>query len=128
METKSKQRTIRISENAEQSIEKLFVYGIFLSEINRKLYSMENASYDTVKGFITVGSRIVKAISTDTLNACLTGLLVDIPTKKLPALDALESGYDRIKVKTTSGFEAYMYASPGSGKNYSTYSYKIYES
>ena len=127
METKSKQTTVRVSEHTEPAIEKLFVYGIFLDEMNREFYGMEYPSYDTVQGFITVGNHIVRAIPSSMMNACLTGLLVDVPTRQLASLDALEAGYDRIKVKTTGGFDAFMYAAPGSGDNYSTYRSMLYE-
>lgn len=127
METESKQKPVRISEDAQPAVEKLFVYGIFLDERNRQHYGLTNPNYDTVQGFITIGSHIVKAIPSTTIGAALTGLLVDVPTRKLPSLDMLEAGYDRIKINTTGGYEAYMYAAYGSGENYSTFMSEMYE-
>ncbi len=131
MEIRSKQRAVRVSEVVEPAIavEKLFVYGIFLDERNRELYNMENPSYDTVKGYITVGEDIVTAVKSSQYNASLTGLLVDVPIRSFPSIDRLEAGYSRIKVITTGGFEAYMYAEPTDNGNFSTCEWRnnIYE-
>ena len=131
METKSKQGSVRVSKNVERDVSstvKLFVYGIFLDEMNRLYYGMENPSYDTVRGYITVGDSIVTAVPSTIIGSSLTGLLVDVPVSSFPRLDLLESGYDRIKVTTTSGFEAFMYAAHGSGFNYSNIRSGFYES
>lgn len=129
METESKQGRVRTPENIEPAIavEKLFVYGIFLDENNRNHYGMENPSYDTVKDYITVGDHIVRAIKLGGYGASLTGLLVDVPTRRLPAIDSLEAGYARIKVNTSSGFEAFMYATSSDEEDYSSYNGDMYE-
>ena len=84
---------------------------------------MENPEYDTVKDFLTYGSRIVTAYKQEDCGLALTGLVVDMPSyiykgneaiDNWARLDALEGGYHRIKVKTVRGVEAYMYA----GENY----------
>lgn len=138
LDTKSNERTIRLSidngkllstnDMPDGSTVKLFVYGIFLDELNRQHYGMENPSYDTVPGFITIGDYIVQAIPSSIMGVALTGLLVDVPTNKLQQLDMLELRYSRIKVNTTYGFEAYMYAAHGSGDNYSTIRSTFHES
>src|SRR5690606_6133267 len=84
----------------------------FLADYNRERYGMENPSYETVKGYITIGGHIVQAVPTDIEGASLTGLLVDIPTRNFINLDGLEGGYDRVIVKTTGGFDAFMYVQP----------------
>lgn len=89
---------------------KLFVYGIFLSEDMRKDYGMTNPRYATVSGWATVGSHIVQAVKAPK-EYCLTGLLVEVPDNyDWQPLDSLERGYERIKVKTVQGTVAYMYA------------------
>lgn len=75
---------------------------------------MRNARYATVDQFITVGNYIVQAVEVDQPGVALTGLLVDMPSSGWANLDALEAGYKRIRVKTSRGDEAYMYASPTS--------------
>lgn len=127
METESNEDGIRLPIDAEQAVEKLFVYGIFLDEYNRKHYGMEFPSYDTVSNYITIGGIIVRAIKLNGWKASLTGLLVDVPTNRLSAIDALEAGYARIKVKTTSGIEAFMYAEPSDETDYSSYRSNQYE-
>ena len=129
METTSRETRIRLPDVLEPvvAVEKLFVYGIFLDECNREYYGMENPSYDTVPGYITIGGTIVKAVQSDIPRVALTGLLVDVPTRKLPAIDQLEVGYDRIKVMTTSGFVAFMYVEPGKFENYSSFRSNMYE-
>ncbi len=125
MDTESKQETVRVSVDAEPAVEKLFVYGIFLQDYNRERYGMEFPSYDTVSGYVTVGDIIVQAITSDIVGASLTGLLVDIPTRNFPKLDILEAGYHRVKVKTNSGMEAYMYVQPQAIlENHSTFNYR----
>ena len=107
-------------------MDKLFVYGIFLSEYARRDYHMGNPEYAVVEDYTTIlmmpGSDIVAAIPLK--GVALTGLLVDIPAVYLDPdrkgeeitwldnwerLDQLEAGYDRIKVETVIGEEAYMY-------------------
>lgn len=105
----------------EDNLSKLFVYGIFLSERLREAYYMKDASYDTVANFSTVGkggvnSTIVEAVVDE--GKTLTGLVVDVePTvvfgdsvfDNWDRLDKLEHGYDRVKITTNSGVEAWMY-------------------
>lgn len=98
-------------------MDKLFVYGIFLGERQRRSYGMLNPEYATVENYATVGNQIVQAVPAK--GYTLTGLLVDVTEFDLDgrstwqALDALERGYDRIIIKTTQGIEAYMYAERG---------------
>lgn len=89
--------------------ERLFVYGIFLSERNRKHYSMINPDYATVKDYATFGHHIVEAIHIPEHGLALTGLTVDIPSASWPELDALEGGYTRERVVTTDGEAVWMY-------------------
>ena len=104
--------TISNTKDNSGTKDKLFVYGIFLDEENRKDYGMSNPQYTTVPGYLTVGSYIVRAVQTDNTSVALTGLLVDIDPDMWPSLDSLEAGYDRIKVRDVSGDIAYMYAAP----------------
>lgn len=99
----------------ENNIElnKLFVYGIFLGKGAREAYGMSNPGYATVPGFITVGGQIVEAIRVDSDKVMLTGLLVDVDPSKWERIDKLESNYDRIKVKTYTRIEAWMYVAKG---------------
>lgn len=92
---------------------KLFVYGIFLGATMRSYYEMHNPMYATVPGFLTVGQHIVQARYEPTYpNLALTGLLVEIPDDRFESLDALEGGYERVRVTTDSG-EAFMYVEVG---------------
>lgn len=86
--------------------EKLFVYGIFLDKKNREWYGMSNPVYDTVINYVTIGDIIVHAEEKIGYGYALTGLLVDMDVSGWERLDRLESGYDRIKIVTTSGEEA----------------------
>jgi len=104
--------TVRNTKDNSDTKDKLFVYGIFLDEENRKDYGMSNPQYTTVPGYLTVGSYIVKAVQTDNTSVALTGLLVDIDPAMWPSIDSLEAGYDRIKVRDVAGNIAYMYAAP----------------
>ena len=104
--------TVRNTKDNSDTKDKLFVYGIFLDEENRKEYGMSNPQYTTVPGYLTVGSYIVRAVQTDNTSVALTGLLVDVDPAMWPSLDSLEAGYDRIKVRDVSGDIAYMYAAP----------------
>ena len=88
---------------------KLFVYGIFLSEHNRLAYGMANPVYATVKDYITVGNVIVQAIKVPSIGAALTGLVVDVDPTRWGDIDSLEAGYARVIIKTTDGQFAYMY-------------------
>lgn len=128
MDTKSKPTRVRVSEDDRQNTVKLFVYGIFLDELNRNRYHMTNPEYTTVKGFVTIGDYIVSAIRTDIDEAALTGLVVDIPEEELYRVDYVEAGYDRIIVNTTSAGDAFMYAYPGQGVNCSSLGRARYES
>jgi hypothetical protein len=90
------------------------VYGIFLDERNRDHYQMTNPCYAVVRNYVTVnvGGSIVEAVEVEEINNCgLTGLIVDIPDdpQNWQRLDALEVGYDRIKVTTLDNEWAYMY-------------------
>lgn len=91
---------------------KLFVYGIFLRQSTRDRYHMVGHEYATVAGYITVGEHIVQATKVDNPNIALTGLVTSIHEDHLPAVDRLEGGYDRIKITTNQGEEAYMYVEP----------------
>lgn len=92
---------------------KLFVYGIFLDEGRRKEYGMTNPQYDTVLNHITIGDSIVTAVPVaPKFGTALTGLLVDM-YGSWEELDALERAYNRIKVTTDGGVEAYMYVQKG---------------
>lgn len=104
----------------------LFVYGIFLSEHNRKNYGMTNPKYDTVADYTTVGGYIVKATHVPECSLSLTGLLVQLPDDyNWSSLDALEGGYDRIIITTNSGETAYMYVQPQTVKeNHNGNSYR----
>lgn len=89
---------------------KLFVYGIFLDEYNRRMYGMSNPRYATVLHYATVGYHIVKAVKIEGTSLALSGLIVDVDPSRWGDIDQLEGGYERIRVKTTNGDEAYMYA------------------
>lgn len=91
-------------------MDRLFVYGIFLDEGQRRGFGMVNPRYATVLDYATVGHRIVQAVHIPGAGLALTGLLVDMPNSNWEELDALEGGYERIVIRTTSGYEAYMYA------------------
>lgn len=104
---------------------KLFVYGIFLGQGMRDSYYMSNPEYAVVHGYKTValdiaGSDIVEAVPDESSD--LTGLLVDVAPyvntgfklrNNWERLDALEHGYDRVKVTTTLGDRAWMYVQKG---------------
>lgn len=94
-------------------VEKLFVYGIFLGNTMRKAYNMKNPRYATVPGYVTVGDYIVKAHNVDDKRIALTGLLVDVDPVDWGRIDALESGYDRVRVQTCTKENAYMYVAKG---------------
>lgn len=94
-------------------MDNLFVYGIFLDQHNRDAFGMSNPRYDTVPDYITQGHHIVQAVPVDPeFGTALTGLLVDMDTSRWEGLDALEGGYDRKRVTTTSGHQAWMYVRP----------------
>lgn len=103
-------------------VNRLFVYGIFLDEGNRRYYGMSNPEYAVVKGYKTVlkgRNNIVEAVVDP--SAALTGLIVRLSNDyDWRALDRLERGYMRIKVLTSwaeynnitntyEPVEAYMY-------------------
>lgn len=90
-------------------MDKLFVYGIFLDEYQRAVYGMGQPRYAVVEGYKTrlIVRNIVEAVPDK--SGALTGLIVELPASNFETLDSLERGYDRIKVKTTSGTEAFMY-------------------
>lgn len=92
--------------------EKLFVYGIFLDESRRDRFGMTKPYYSTVPGYITRGSGIVQAVEVEDKQIALTGLLVDMDSSRWAPLDALEGGYDRVKVSTHDGVQAWMYVQP----------------
>lgn len=92
-------------------LNRLFVYGIFLDANNRNAFGMSNPEYDTVLDYITQGHRIVEAVKVNrSFGTALTGLVVEVDPKRWGRIDQLESNYDRIKVITTSGVTAWMYA------------------
>lgn len=98
------------NEDHDPTINRLFVYGIFLDEINRDHYGMSNPEYATVKGYATFGNQIVQAVPIDGVaNLALTGLTVDVDPAHWNKIDQLEGGYDRELVITTDGEELYMY-------------------
>lgn len=89
---------------------RLFVYGIFLDERTRQAYGMSDPEYDTVLDYTTYGHHIVTAYKQKKSGLALTGLVVEVDPKRWADIDRLEAGYDRIKVKTTSGVTSWMYA------------------
>lgn len=95
----------------DMMINKLFVYGIFLSERMRKGYGLGYAKYATVLDYATFGDYIVRAEPVPAkVGASLTGFIVDIPDGyNWERIDALERGYERRVVTTTDGEQAYMY-------------------
>lgn len=106
----------------DKKTERLFVYGIFLDEDRRQHYGMSNPRYTTIPGFITVGKGIVQAVRVQDKSIALTGVSVDMDADRWGPLDALEGGYDRIKVKDDKGEELFMYARHEQGvENFSTY-------
>lgn len=101
---------------------KLFVYGIFLDQHARDSFGMTGEHYATVRDYATVGGKVVAATRAD--GYCLTGLVVDMPdTREVhwsrhdeptridnwQGLDFLESGYERVKIKTTDGEKCWLY-------------------
>lgn len=97
------------SEREDLSTDKLFVYGIFLDERNRRRYGMTNPVYDTVLDYVTVGDYIVEAKREAGYNYSLAGLVVDVDPVYWDAIDMLESAYDRIRITTMNGEHAWMY-------------------
>lgn len=87
----------------------LFVYGIFLNQTQRTAYGMSNPRYATIADYATFGEGIVQAFHIPNSNLGLTGLVVDVDPARWKELDRLESGYTRVKVKTNSGLECWMY-------------------
>lgn len=106
---------------------RLFVYGIFLGENNRKEYGMTNPKYATVLDYTTFGHTIVRAVPVKVPDTgerlSLTGLVVDVDPRMWKELDELEAYYDRIIVETSYREPVYMYVDSGTNKqkNYSTY-------
>lgn len=90
---------------------RLFVYGIFLDEMNRLAFGMSNPNYATVKGFVTIGGQIVAAYRAADYRLALTGLVVDVEPSRWVDIDSLEYGYRREVVTTTDGEEVFMYIS-----------------
>lgn len=106
---------------------KLFVYGIFLSEDTRKTYGMTNPRYATVLDYVTTGcgDSIVGAKKLGHKydqpryeRYELSGLIVNVPPKRITPqgvvsnwerLDRLEGAYDRKMVRTTDGEQCWMY-------------------
>lgn len=96
---------------------RLFVYGIFLSQHNRDAYGMTNPRYDTVLDYATFGYNIVQAEKLDErLGLALSGLVVDVDPSYWDSIDNLETGYERITIETTSKVKAYMYARRSHGQ------------
>lgn len=96
---------------------RFFVYGIFLDQSMRDRFGMYNARYTTVKGFVTRGFGIVQAERTQDTGLSLTGLSLTINPDKIPALDRLEGGYDRIIVRTDNDELVFMYAKKGTASD-----------
>lgn len=106
-----------------EKLNKLFVYGIFLSAGMRESYAMSDAHYAVVKGYKTVLAYgdIVEATPSDE-NDALTGLFVEVAPMSVDwrgqiqetwkHLDKLEGGYDRVIVETSQG-KAFMYVKKG---------------
>lgn len=89
---------------------KFFFYGIFLSEHQRKSMGIHGpAKYATVLDYATYGQEIVMAHFQADAGLSLTGLVIDVPSHVIPALDALEFGYKRKQLKTVQGEQVYMY-------------------
>lgn len=105
-------KAIREKRFPTPTVNRLFVYGIFLGEANRKCYGMTNPEYATVPGYITMGRHIVQAVKVDNPSIALTGLTVDIDPEYWGRLDALEGGYARVLVTTDDEEELYMYVEP----------------
>lgn len=89
------------------------MYGIFLSEHNRREFGMSSPVYATVLNYATFGGSIVEAIHIPNAGLSLTGLVVDVDPSRWGDIDSLEGGYDRSIVTTTDGETVYMYT----GKN-----------
>lgn len=89
---------------------RLFVYGIFLSEYNRNAYGMSNPEYTTVRDYLTTGGVIATAHKCIDAGLVLTGLTVDVNPLAWESIDALEQGYNRVRVVTTNNESVYMYA------------------
>lgn len=90
---------------------RLFVYGIFLDGGMRSAYGMTNPRYAVVRGYSTrVILRDIVEASRDN-GRDLTGLLVDVDPSQWGRLDALEGGYERVKVRTSRGKKCWMYVS-----------------
>lgn len=71
---------------------------------------MSNPAYDTVLDYATFGGRIVQAQYIPDVGLSLTGMVVELPDNyDWRPLDALEAGYKRQLVTTTSGQKCYMY-------------------
>ena len=98
----------QVKPKAKQTLNKLFVYGIFLDEFFRNKYGMSFSEYATVKDYATIPIRghIVAAVPLKGYD--LTGLVVRVDPKYWSSIDRLESAYERIKVQTSSG-ETWMY-------------------
>ena len=99
-----------MEEQSTHKTEKLFVYGIFLSERTRNNYGMSNPQYATVLDYVTVGHHIVQAVHKPGFGYSLTGLIVDMDSDMWEPLDMLEAGYARVRITTTDGESAWMYA------------------
>jgi gamma-glutamylcyclotransferase (GGCT)/AIG2-like uncharacterized protein YtfP len=90
---------------------RFFFYGIFLARSARESYGITaEPEYATVQDYVTCGHYIVAAYEIPSgTDACLTGILVEVPEDKIEAIDRLEAGYTREIIMTTHGEEAYMY-------------------
>lgn len=96
--------------------DRLFVYGIFLSERTQKAFGMSNPKYATVKGYVTVGAGegyIVQAVPVDMKSLTLSGLIVDVDPKEWERIDKLEAAYEKVKIVTTDKEEAWIYRREG---------------
>jgi gamma-glutamylcyclotransferase (GGCT)/AIG2-like uncharacterized protein YtfP len=95
-------------------LQKLFVYGIFLDENNRRAFGMHNPEYAVVADYATytIGGSIVMAYHVPGAGLGLTGLVCDVEPSKWERLDQLEGAYDRITITTKDGERAWMYVAP----------------
>lgn len=94
-------------------MDRLFVYGVFLSKYNRDRYGMSNPRYATVKDYATFAlmqrGGIVEAARVTGLGLEMTGLIVDVDPTRWDDIDSLEHGYDRVQIVTTANERAYIY-------------------
>ena len=84
-----------------------FSYGIFMDGMVSTRHETE---YATVKGYKTVGDRIVQAVPDET--ATLSGMVMLVTRSEVAYLDGVErhpTWYKRTNIELTDGREAFMY-------------------